>query len=57
MTFSEVLEVERRIDAEIVAEIVAIGCEPIDESNIKPEDWLPTGDEIEDLLADDWEAV
>lgn len=40
---------DRKIDAEIEAEIEAIEVEP-KPPKLKPEDWLPTGEELETLL-------
>lgn len=42
-----------RAGNEIDAEIAAIKVEPVNPADYKPEDWLPTPEELERLLEDD----
>lgn len=48
--YDAMFEEARQLDKEIDAEIEAIKAEPVNPLDYKPEDWLPTGEEMEKLL-------
>ena len=51
--YDAMFEEAQRLDKEIEAEIEAIEAEPVNPLDYKPEDWLPTGDELDKLLEDE----
>ena len=51
--YDAMFEEAQRLDKEIEAEINAIETEPVNLLDYKPEDWLPTGEELEKLLDDE----